>query len=205
MTKTTPTRVIERPASLKRLEALTHMNFGRSAGNARVYIVLDYSGSMGEGRKMQQAKSGARAFAESAIKKGYSVGLIQFASTPFHALSPQTETSGIRSALDAWVPGGSTDMTAAILLTIEKLEDFHGTKVMCIVTDGEPDHQEATRLAARKAKRARIDIMAIGTDDADRAFLSKLTTRRDLAVTAKSDEFEHAISSMAVCLPAPRR
>ena len=99
----------------------------------------------------------------------------------------------------------SIGMTAAILLVIEKFRDFHGTKIMCLITDGEPDHKEATRLAARKAKRSGIDIMAIGTDDADRAFLSKLTTRRELAVTVSSDKFEHAISSMAVCLPAPHR
>ena len=60
MTKSMPTLPKGQPASLRRLEQLTHTSFGGSAQNARVYIVLDYSGSMDEGRKMQQAKNGAR-------------------------------------------------------------------------------------------------------------------------------------------------
>ena len=205
MAKKTPAHPTHQPASLKRLEALTHTSFGESARNARVYIVLDYSGSMDDGRKMQQAKDGACTFADNAITKGYAVGLIQFATTPFRALSPQTELRAFKTALDAWQARGTTDMCAAILLAIEELADFHDTKVICLITDGQPDHEMATVASARKAKRAGIEIMAIGTDDADYTFLAKLTTRRDLAVAVPRKLFESAISSMAVLLPAPGR
>ena len=59
MAEKIPAHPTHQPASLKRLEALTHTSFGNSVRNARVYIVLDYSGSMSDGRKMQQAKDGA--------------------------------------------------------------------------------------------------------------------------------------------------
>lgn len=204
MSKPEALRSHQRPASLKRLEAITGASFGRAEDNLSVYIVLDYSGSMRTGSKLRQAKDGAREFAEKALKSGYAVGLVQFATTPRRALIPQRTLDGFHTALNAWEPAGSTDMGAAIRLVVAEFRDFHGTKVMCLVTDGMPDHVGKALAAARGAHGAGIDIMAIGTDDADRAFLSKLTTRSELAVTVKRHEFHKAISDMALLLPAPR-
>ena len=205
MRKSTLADRTQQPASLARLEALTNRDFGRRERDHHVYIVLDYSGSMSDGRKMQQAKDGARSFAESAIEKGYTVGLVQFATTPYCARSPKTELHGFKTALDAWEPNGSTDMAAAIRLVIQEFSSLHGTKVLCLITDGQPNDAKATLAAGRTAKAAGIDIMAIGTDDADHAFLAKLTTRHELAVTVRREEFQRAISSMALLLPAPGR
>ncbi len=194
-----------RPASLKRLEAITGMSFGKTQGQLSVYVVLDYSASMSEDSKMRQAKDGAREFAKKALESGYAVGLVQFATTPRRAVIPRRTLDGFDTALNAWEPAGSTDMAAAICLVVREFRDFHGTKVMCLVTDGMPNHEGATLAAARDAHGAGIDIMAIGTDDADRAFLSKLTTRSELAVTVKRHEFHEAISGMALLLPSPRQ
>ena len=194
----------DRPASMKRLEAITGTSFSRASGELSVYIALDYSGSMRDGSKLQQAKDGAREFAENAFESGYAVGLVRFATAAIIALPPQRTIEDFGTALNRREPTGSTDMAAAIRLVAAEFRDFHGTKVMCLVTDGMPDHAGKTLAAARDAKAAGIDIMAIGTDDADRAFLSKLTTRSELAVTVKRREFHKAISGMALLLPSPR-
>ena len=205
MTQPDTSRSRGRPLSLTRLEAVTGTSFEGTCRQPSVYLVLDYSGSMIEGWKIRQARGGARAFADKALKAGYAVGLVQFATTPRKALSPQRTLDGFDAALNAWDPAGSTDMAAAIRLVVREFREFTGTKVMCLVTDGMPNHEGATLAAARDAKGAGIDIMAIGTDDADRAFLSKLTTRSELAVTVLRQEFHTAISSMALLLPAPGR
>jgi hypothetical protein len=51
----------------------------KSAGT--VYLLVDCSGSMAEGDKMQQARRGAAGFAKQAQQKGYTIGVIRFGSS----------------------------------------------------------------------------------------------------------------------------
>lgn len=204
MPRSTPAYCTQQPASLARLAALTGRGVTQTTGEHQVYLVLDYSASMSNGRKMQQAKDGALNFAERATENGYAVGLVQFASSAHHAFSPKRSLEQFPTILDAWRPNGSTDMAGAIRLVIRKFQTHSGTKVLCLVTDGEPDDKRETLAAARDAKSVGIDIMAIGTDHADHRFLAELTTRDDLAVTVPRREFQAAISSMALLLPPPK-
>ena len=100
-----------RPASLKRLEAITGTSFGRTQGQASVYLVLDYSGSMSEGSKMQQAKDGAREFAEKAFESGYAAGLVQLGCDEIEAPAGKSERvdqsffSGVAEDARPWIAG----------------------------------------------------------------------------------------------------
>jgi len=88
-------------------------------------------------------------------------------------------------------------MAAAINLATEKFADRNGEKIICLVTDGMPDSRDAALNAANRAKRANIDIMTIGTDDADRSFLEKIATRKELAAKVARAQLEQGIVSMA--------
>jgi hypothetical protein len=68
-------------------------------------------------------------------------------------------------------------------------------------TDGQADNREETLRRANEAKKMRIDIMTIGTDDADKAFLELLATRKELSVKVSSHDLKQAIASMAKMLP----
>ena len=73
---------------------------------------------------------------------------------------------------------------------------------MVIVTDGMPNDEEETLSMATRAKNSGIDILAIGTDDADQNFLKILASHRDQGVKVARENFEIAISSTACMLPS---
>lgn len=169
--------------------------------NGLVYLLLDCSGSMESGNKFSQAKSGLLKFAKEAIQKGYRVGLIQFGSYATHLCDPQRELTVFDKSLMTMKICGSTNMTDAIRLATQKLLDKGSSRVICIVTDGFPDDPQTALSAAQAAKQNRIDIMTVGTDDADQDFLRKLATRAELGIKVSRSQFENAIASTAKMLP----
>lgn len=166
-----------------------------------VYLVIDCSISMADGSKMNQAKQGASGFANESQRKGYSVGLIQFSSSAEHVSEPQKELAHLNAVIERMTAGGSTNMAAAINLATKKFADRNGEKIICLVTDGMPDSRDAALDAANRAKRTNIDIMTIGTDDADRSFLEEIATRKELAAKVARAQLEQGIVSMARLLP----
>ena len=166
-----------------------------------VYLVIDCSISMADGNKMNQAKRGASGFANESQRKGYSVGLIQFSSSAEHISEPQKELVSLNAAIERMAAGGSTNMAAALNMATEKFADRHGEKIICLVTDGMPDSRESAIAAANHAKNEQIDIMTIGTDDADRQFLEEIATRKELSAKVSREQLAQGMVSMARLLP----
>lgn len=171
----------------------------RSAKN--VYLLVDCSGSMADGNKLEQAKNGAIGFAKEALRKEYSVGLIQFASHAEHLLELQSELTCLTTKVESMSARGSTNMAAAIQIARDSLADKAGEKVICLVTDGMPDDKKAALEAANELRTQGVEIMAIGTDDADKEFLEELATRKELSLMVLRDQLERGIISMAKMLP----
>ena len=165
-----------------------------------VYLVLDCSGSM-SGQKLEQAKRGALSFARDALTKEYSTGLVQFESTAIHLCEPQRDIEILRRYLQKIEVSGTTNMADAISLTTKKLKDRAGFRVMVIITDGMPDNKERALRAAEQAKSNKIDIITIGTDDADEKFLKKLASKNELNVMVSNNQLEQGIVSTAKMLP----
>lgn len=143
---------------------------------ALAVLVVDCSGSMGERDKLQQAKDGATNFAQQALTMGYSIGLIEFESSARVIVPMTSKLSILNSSLEKLTIGGSTNLTEAIHLSIGELKSKTALRYIIIVTDGMPDNQITAIRAAKMAHEDGIQVIAIGTDDADRSFLRKLTT-----------------------------
>lgn len=169
--------------------------------SAVAYLLVDCSSSM-EGNKLHQAKEGAMGFAESAIKKHYSVGLISFANSAELLTTPKRDYAGFNARLRGLEASGGTNMTDAIELATSNLQALDGTRAVVIVTDGEPNSRETCLAAAEKAKAAGIDIITIGTDGADIAFLARLSTRTDLAIAVTAQQLKTGISEAVNLLPS---
>ena len=71
-------------------------------------------------------------------------------------------------------------------------------------TDGQPDKVGAALKAGQAAKDDGIDIITIGTDDADQEFLKKLASRADLGRRVSQEKFAQGIASASQLLPPPR-
>lgn len=174
-------------------------------GAGFVYLVVDCSGSMREGNKLDQAKKGSLSFAKEAKAKGYSVGLIQFHSYTNHLCEPVQEIPILAQHIERMELGGTTHMAEAIDLAYQKLKGKERNRVMVVVTDGMPNgpgDPEASIKAGERAKKDRIDIITIGTDDADQEFLKKLASATELNIKVPRVRFEKVIASTAKMLPS---
>ena len=169
-----------------------------------VYLLIDCSGSMLDGNKMAKAKDGARKFLKDAIHKGYSAGLIKFDNNAKTIMEPQREITFIDNSISDLYANkyGWTNMADAIKEAEKNLLSRSGYKVIVLVTDGEPtipqeDPYELTLSAAESAKRNGIEIITIGTENADRDFLDKLATKKDLSIIVTSVNLSKGIESAA--------
>jgi len=176
-----------------------------------VYLLIDCSGSMAFGRKLEQALAGARGFAQEAMQKGYRVGVISFAGTTHHICAPQSDITKIDRFLtiSRWELEGWTNIAAAIRLGIQKLQERKGFRALVLITDGQPNvgrpsPEKAALKEARNAKSFGIDILTIGTDNAELSFLERLATRTELASYVTKENLSEAISSSAQLLQGPK-
>ncbi|MBA4349318.1 MAG: hypothetical protein C0415_04945 [Thermodesulfovibrio sp.] len=202
LTKTGITTLKSRIAELdKKLEIVSSKKIEPYKFSGVVYLVIDCSTSMAEDDKMNQAKKGASGFADEVIRKGYSVGLIKFASHAEQLLEPQNKLIEFNEIIERITANGSTNMTDAIRMATNELKGSIGTKLMCIVTDGMPDDKTSALEAINEAKTKGVGIMAIGTDDADKEFLERIATQKELSFKVSREKFEKSIISMAKMLP----
>ncbi len=175
----------------------------RSAGV--VYLLVDCSGSMAERDKMGQARRGAIEFAKEANQKGHAVGVIRFDSSAERIVAAQSSVRELEASVARMTARGSTNLAEGIQLAAQCLSDAPGERVMCVITDGHPDDVKAALSAARKAASKGIEVMALGTDDADSEFLERLATRKELQVRVSATQLEQGVVSMAKLLPNASR
>jgi len=169
------------------------------------YMLIDCSRSM-KGKKLDQARKGALNFARDAMIKGYQTGLIQFNSEAKVLCDPQKDTSVLEKSLKLLTTGGTTHIAEAIKLAHLHLLHKKGARTIVIVTDGKPtgsDEPQASLNAALEARNDGIDIIAIGTDDADQDFLSRIATKKDLGIKVSVKDLSNTIMSSVNLLPAP--
>jgi Mg-chelatase subunit ChlD len=170
---------------------------------AYVYLLIDCSGSMA-GNKLEQAKKGSLDFSKDAFLKEYLVGLIGFDTEAKHICEPTSDISLIRSRLEHMISTGTTNMADAIIMAHHHLKNYIATRVIVIATDGQPNNVEHTLAAGNRAKSDKIDIITIGTDDADQGFLKKLASQTHLGNKVSIDVFSQSISSTVKLLPSPK-
>ena len=169
-------------------------------GSGCAYLVIDCSWSM-EGAELGEAKRGAIDFAREALAKGYSVGLIRFASSASHLCEPERDVGVLRRHLEALEAEGTTDMAEGIRLATSRLRNRTKPRVAVVATDGMPDSKEDALAAAHEAKRNGVGIITIGTELADREFLRQIASRTELAVMVSKGQLGRGIASSARMLP----
>lgn len=165
-----------------------------------VHLLLDCSGSM-EGARLIQARQGAEDFAARALARSYRVGIITFQSEARVLIAPQVDLAPLAQVLAGAVADGTTDMAGALRLARQDLLPRRGVRAVVLVTDGNPDSREKTLVEARATTAAGIDIITLGTEGADKAFLASIATSSDLSVTVDSAQLQHGIADLARLLP----
>ena len=168
------------------------------------YLVIDCSVSM-TGYKLAQAKKGVIDFAADALKKSYRTGLISFDSSAAHICEPLRDVQQLTPNVNKLKIGGSTNMAEGLKMAHQRLKKLKGARAIVIATDGQPDNARAALKAGQAAKDDGIDIITIGTDDADLEFLEKLATRKELGAKVAPENFASTIAQATNLLPPPSR
>lgn len=200
--------VARKQALARRLQALetrsqspARPRAGRQRASRTAFLLIDCSSSM-RGEKLTEAKSGAMGFAREA--KGYRVGIIAFATHAHLVAEPLDDLAVLREKLDGLRASGSTHLVEAINLAAEQFASPCMRGAVVVVTDGMPDHVGAALKAAQKLKDRGVEVITIGTGDADVDFLKKLASRPRLAVPVAEKQLASGIVSAARLLPGRR-
>ena len=97
-----------------------------------------------------------------------------------------------------WFVGGTTNLTAGlqICLKVPRLS------TVVVVTDGMPNDQQSALEVATVLKATGVEILVIGTDDADTDFLGRLASRPDLALHVSANQLSSSINDASRMLSA---
>jgi Mg-chelatase subunit ChlD len=173
-------------------------------GHNRAILLIDTSGSM-RGSKIDSVLEGAKKFAVDAIAQDYQVGIITFDSSARVIIEPSFSVEQIEDALNKIHVGGCTNMEAGIRTAIPYFSFRRKKNRLCVVTDGKPEtwsyndvsDVELALNAASDAKKLGIEILAVGTDDAEEEFLRKLCSREGMALLVDKTQLQLTMGEMA--------
>lgn len=185
------------------MDLLKEYGFGR-AKQGRVVVAIDCSGSMLGSNKLAQAKDGASRFAAEAFGKGYAVGLVSFSSDAELRMPCTRDQADFNRATQRLAIEGLTNMYRALEVASSELTERRDVRAIVIATDGYPDHEtrQATLDRADALKKEGIEIIAVGTVDADHDFLKQLASRDSLAEIVGNKELGAGITRAAKLLPS---
>ena len=111
--------------------------------SANVVLVIDRSGSMGDGGKMSAAKEAAKAFADALLKDGNDVkmAVVSYADNVSTNQALTNSAEDVKDAVDGIRANGGTHIQAGIHRAREILEDSSADKqVIVVLSDGEPTY-----------------------------------------------------------------
>jgi uncharacterized protein YegL len=152
----------------------------------------------GSQTKLREVQEAAKNFISQNLSKGQ-MAVVAFSDTS-ETISPLTaEPTNLFDAIDRLPLGGGTNMDAGLRNAAEVLTAVPGDdRKIFLFTDGLPNDQAAARSAAIQIKERTdrpIEIVAVGTGDADRVFLEALSGRA--AISASSGQFGNAFQQAA--------
>lgn len=185
---------------LSEIEKVSGVPIKKSFVVGTAVLLIDCSGSM-DGEKILLARKGAIDYGVEAAARNYNVGIVKFSSDAEVVYAPSAWDKASEKKIADIVPSGSTNMKDGILVAWKILGGTIGAKFICIVTDGMPNDREGAIEAAIRAKQSGVEIVTIGTDDADKKFLSDIASRRDFSFKVSSSLLDVAIADSAKMLP----
>ncbi|MGO8813612.1 MAG: vWA domain-containing protein [Terriglobia bacterium] len=151
--------------------------------------------------KLQVALAGVQGFTDRALTTKM-VGIVLFGSTAqlYHTASHDKKAlrNAITSIENHPLSGGSTNLADALALFLDGKYPF--VETVLVVTDGKPDNAITALDSGKLLKDKGTEILVIGTEDADWAFLEKLRSRPDLSVRTSNEGLEQAITDASKLL-----
>lgn len=106
-------------------------------------LVIDISGSMDKGNKMDAAKDAAKAYV-SGMRQGDQAGLIAFDTQVYRVQEVTSDKAALTAEIDGLKTGSDTAMYNGILEATKALEGISGRKAILVLSDGLDNKSSAT-------------------------------------------------------------
>jgi molecular chaperone DnaK len=165
-------------------------------GLIRVFLLIDGSASM-TGQPLEEAQTAAREFLAKCDFTTTEVGLISFSTIVALQATATSNVRKLHAAVHRLESGGSTNLTDALEMARGQLAGDDRRRYIVILTDGYPDAPESAVEQAVAARRAGIEVVAIGMGDADRDYLRRLASSEQASIFARSGELVQTFGHIA--------
>lgn len=151
-----------------------------------VAVLIDTSDSMADD-KLEQVKDGTLDFAAAVIEKGYNVCAVVFGDRAAVACNPLHDSAELARkirGLRVGMVGGTTHIGAGLAVCAKVPNLSH----ILVVTDGAASDGDYALSLADNLKAEGVEILTLGTHDADRLFLQRLASRLGLSIQTHDSE-----------------
>jgi molecular chaperone DnaK (HSP70)/uncharacterized protein YegL len=162
----------------------------------RLYLLIDVSSSM-IGQPLVEAQIAAREFLERCDFTTMEVGLISFSSLVALQCPATSNVRRLHAAIQRLEAEGSTNLTDALEMARGQLAATDRKRYIVLLTDGYPDAAESAVEQAMAARDQGIEIVAIGTGEADRDYLGRLASSERASIFARSGELVQTFGHIA--------
>lgn len=172
------------------------------SGHLTVYMAIDLSYSM-EGSGLRTAQAAARSFLKELDMSKSSVGLVEFADRTRivcdacqNVRTLEGHIAAMTEHLESGAVGFANDATPLAKIQ-PAFQGVDGSKFIIVLTDGIWVHQDRAIQEAQACHRDGIEIIAVGTDFADEAFLKRLASSDSNALYAQQGQVVSTFNTIA--------
>jgi molecular chaperone DnaK (HSP70) len=162
----------------------------------RVLLLIDVSSSM-TGQPLVEAQTAANEFLARCDFTTMEVGLISFSTSVALQAVATSNVRRLHAAVHRLEAQGSTNLTDALEMARGQLVADDRKRYIVILTDGYPDAPDSAVEQALAARQQGIEIVAIGTGDADRDYLRRLASSEQASIFARSGELVQTFGHIA--------
>ncbi|MFI5456364.1 MAG: Hsp70 family protein [Isosphaerales bacterium] len=162
----------------------------------RVLLLIDVSASM-TGQPLIEAQTAANEFLSRCDFTTMEVGLISFSTLVALQSAATSNVRRLHAAVHRIEAQGSTNLTDALEMARGQLVSDDRKRYIVILTDGYPDAPDSAVEQALAARQQGIEIVAIGTGDADRDYLRRLASSEQASIFARSGELVQTFGHIA--------
>jgi molecular chaperone DnaK (HSP70) len=162
----------------------------------RVLLLIDVSSSM-TGQPLIEAQTAANEFLARCDFTTMEVGLISFSTIVTLQSAATSNARRLHAAVHRIEAEGSTNLTDALEMARGQLVADDRKRYVVILTDGYPDAPDSAVEQALAARKQGIEIVAIGTGDADRDYLRRLASSEEASIFARSGELVQTFGHIA--------
>ena len=155
-----------------------------------VVLLMDTSSSMWGG-KLLEVQAAATGFVDRQNLTVNNLAIVEFADNSQVLTNFDADKTELKQAIANLTPSGGTNLSQG-LKTVASLLQNSNTPNILLFTDGQPNNPRASESIARQIRDTGINLVTVGTGDANSNYLTSLTGNPDLVFFANSGEIDQA-------------